>query len=80
MLRKAPKMGVNVPPDVNKSPSSGEMELLLRGFTLVCITAARRRSHKPAACCLINASLTGETVDLYRFELWRNTRGNYVYP
>lgn len=64
MLRKAQKTGVNVPLDVNKSPPSGEMELLLRLFTLVCITAARRRSHKTTACCLINVRLTGEMVDL----------------
>lgn len=57
-------MSVNVPQDVNKSPSGGEMEPLLRLFMLVYITAARRRSHKTTTCCLINVRLTGETVDL----------------
>lgn len=57
-------MSVNVPQDVNKSPSGGEMEPLLRLFMLVYITAARRRSHKTTTCCLINVRLTGETVAL----------------
>lgn len=64
MSRKTPKRSVNVTWEVNKSSSSGEMELLLRPFMLVYITATRRGSHKTTTCCLINVRLTEETVDL----------------
>lgn len=60
--KKPQKTSVNVTQEVNKSPSSGEMELLLRPFMLVYITGTRRGSHKTTTCCLINVRLTGETL------------------